>query len=167
MPLQLTMIDSHKEYENPTTEIKAVLAGIFNGGPTARGGQRASRREILRLPALPALSHLHAQSRALYCERADEGSGRGIAGSPDAAPLHRECSAAGHRNFHTKVRERGVSRCRLPIFRSIFITNWKCQYTLRAPYRDPSNFTCSFQIDQSQSLEVTISSPSLFCIGIL
>ena len=28
-----------------------------------------------------------------------------------------------------------------------------------------SNFTCPFQIDQSQSLEVTISSPSLFCIG--
>ena len=28
-----------------------------------------------------------------------------------------------------------------------------------------SNFTCPFQIDQSQSLEVTISSPTLFCIG--
>ena len=28
-----------------------------------------------------------------------------------------------------------------------------------------SNFICPFQIDQSQSLEVTISSPSLFCIG--
>ena len=28
-----------------------------------------------------------------------------------------------------------------------------------------SNLTCPFQIDQSQSLEVTISSPSLFCIG--
>ena len=30
-----------------------------------------------------------------------------------------------------------------------------------------SHFTCQFQIDQSQSLEVTTSSPSLFCIGIL
>ena len=29
-----------------------------------------------------------------------------------------------------------------------------------------SNFTCPFQIDQSQSLEVTISIPSLFCIGL-
>ena len=29
-----------------------------------------------------------------------------------------------------------------------------------------SNFTCPFQIDQSQSLEMTISSPSLFCIGL-
>ena len=28
-----------------------------------------------------------------------------------------------------------------------------------------SNFSCLFQIDQSQSLDVTISSPSLFCIG--
>ena len=28
-----------------------------------------------------------------------------------------------------------------------------------------SNFTCPFQINQSQSVEVTISSPSLFCIG--
>ena len=51
-----------------------------------------------------------------------------------------------------------------PIKRKIFTTrSVNARFTHRIVGQ--SNFTCPFQIDQSQSFEVTISSPSHFYIG--
>lgn len=73
-----------------------MFAGVSAGGAAVRGSNGASRRKILRLPALSTFGSLDPQSRALHRPRANASSDRRSDRASDAAPLYRKCTSTGH-----------------------------------------------------------------------